>query len=62
MPLAASLLNSQRNGGGIFLIFVADPRTMRIRSSAFPEVLQSCGAADPTLIGTGPLQPAANWC
>lgn len=38
--LRSSLLNSQQNGGGIFLIFVADPRTMWMRSPAFPEVLQ----------------------
>jgi hypothetical protein len=27
LPLPAMLRNSHRNGGGLFLIFVADPRT-----------------------------------
>ena len=30
MPLPAGLQNSHRNGGSIFLIFVADPRTARL--------------------------------
>jgi hypothetical protein len=32
-PLAASLQNSHRNGGRIFLIFVADPRIIRLSRS-----------------------------
>src|ERR1700751_89817 len=34
MPLTAALQNSHRNGGRVFLIFVANPRTMRSCSSA----------------------------
>ncbi|MDT5345574.1 MAG: hypothetical protein QOE52_4758 [Mycobacterium sp.] len=30
MPLPATLQNSHQNGGRIFLIFVADPRTVRL--------------------------------
>ena len=30
MPLAAALQNSHQDGGGVFLIFVADPRTVRL--------------------------------
>ena len=30
MPLAAALQNSHQNGGRVFLIFVADPRTVRL--------------------------------
>jgi hypothetical protein len=30
MPLPAALSNSHPNGGRVFLIFVADPRTVRL--------------------------------
>jgi hypothetical protein len=30
MPLPAALQNSHQNGGPVFLIFVADPRTVRL--------------------------------
>ena len=30
MPLPAGLQNSHQNGGRVFLIFVADPRTIRL--------------------------------
>jgi hypothetical protein len=33
-PLAARLQNSHQNGGRIFLIFVADPITVRLRRTA----------------------------
>ena len=33
MPLAAALQNSHQDGGGVFLIFVADPRTARLCNS-----------------------------
>jgi len=32
MPLPAGLQNSHQNGGSLFLIFVADPRTRRLCS------------------------------
>jgi hypothetical protein len=47
MPLAAALQNSHRNGGRVFLIFVADARNRRLCSSASRKFLpaRGCGRA-----------------
>jgi len=34
VPLPAGLRNSHQNGGAVFLIFVADPRTVRLPTSS----------------------------
>src|ERR1700694_2023336 len=38
MPLPGGLQNSHENGGQVFLIFVADPRTVRLCMFGLPSV------------------------
>jgi hypothetical protein len=48
MPLPVGLQNSHQNGGWVFLIFVADPRTGRL-----------CSTSAPFLLPMAPTGPAA---
>jgi len=45
MPLAAALQDSHRNGGHVFLIFVADPRTVRLSRNRWPAFLHEDGGS-----------------